>query len=114
VEALISSPPPPGHCPASGVYIVHMAGEPPQRIPVVFYRTASGREAVRDWLRDLEDADRQAIGQDLMRVRYRWPVGMPLCRALGDGLWEVRTSLPGGRIARVIFCVPGGVTAKSK
>jgi phage-related protein len=30
---------------------------------------------------------------------------MPLCRSLGDGLWEVRTSLPGGRIARTLFCV---------
>ncbi len=30
---------------------------------------------------------------------------MPLCRAMGDGLWEVRTNLPGNRIARVLFCV---------
>jgi phage-related protein len=28
---------------------------------------------------------------------------MPLCRSLGDGLWEVRSSLPGNRIARVLF-----------
>ena len=45
------------------------------------------------------------IGLDLMRVQFRWPVGMPLCRAMGDGLWEVRTSLPSNRIARVLFCV---------
>jgi phage-related protein len=32
---------------------------------------------------------------------------MPLCRPLGDGLWEVRTSLSSGRIARVAFCVLG-------
>jgi hypothetical protein len=36
----------------------------------------------------------------------RW--GMPLCRALGDGLWEVRTSLPSNRIARVLFSVRQG------
>jgi phage-related protein len=30
---------------------------------------------------------------------------MPLCRPLSGGLWEVRTSLPSGRIARVLFCV---------
>jgi phage-related protein len=30
---------------------------------------------------------------------------MPLCRSLGKGLWEVRSDLAGGRIARVIFCV---------
>src|SRR3984885_8149149 len=76
----------------------------PRKIPVVFYRTRSGIEVVRNWLRDLDEADRQVIGQDLMRVQYRWPVGMPLCRPLGDGLWEVRSSLSSGRIARVIFC----------
>jgi phage-related protein len=79
--------------------------EEPRKIPLVFYRTAAGAEVVRDWLRDLDAPDRQAIGLDLMRVQYRWPVGMPLCRALGDGLWEVRTSLPSNRIARVLFCV---------
>jgi Reverse transcriptase (RNA-dependent DNA polymerase)/Phage derived protein Gp49-like (DUF891) len=44
------------------------------------------------------------MGLDLMRVHFRWPVGMPLCRALGDGLWEVRSTFPSKRIARVIFC----------
>ena len=82
-----------------------MAEEPPRKIPVVFYRTRGGLEVVRDWLRDLDTADRHAIGQDLMRVQYRWPVGMPLCRSLGDGLWEVRSALPRNRIARVLFSV---------
>ena len=79
--------------------------DPPRKMPVVFYRTASGREVVRDWLRGLTDGDRHVIGQDLMRVQYRWPVGMPLCRAMGDGLWEVRSDLPGNRIARVMFSI---------
>jgi phage-related protein len=81
-----------------------MSGSGPHKIPVVFYRTQGGAEIVRDWL-SLDDADRRAVGLDLMRVQYRWPVGMPLCRALGDGLWEVRTSLPSNRIARVLFSV---------
>ncbi len=85
-----------------------MATEPPRKIPVMFYRTGGGAEVVRDWLRDLPEADRHAIGQDLMRVQYRWPVGMPLCRALGDGLWEVRSVLTGNRIARVLFSVHQG------
>jgi phage-related protein len=76
----------------------------PRKIPVVFYRTAGGSETVRDWLRSLSERERNAIGLDLMRVQFRWPVGMPLCRAMGDGLWEVRTNLPGNRIARVLFC----------
>ena len=82
-----------------------MPGDSPRKIPVVFYRTRGGAEVVRDWLRGLDEADRNAIGQDLMRVQYRWPVGMPLCRALGGGLWEVRSSLPSNRIARVLFSV---------
>jgi phage-related protein len=82
-----------------------MAGSNPRKIPVVFYRTRGGAEIVRDWLRRLDDADRSAIGLDLMRIQFRWPVGMPLCRALGDGLWEVRSSLSSNRIARVLFCV---------
>jgi hypothetical protein len=35
-----------------------MASEPPRKIPVVFYRTRGGAEIVRDWLRDLPEADR--------------------------------------------------------
>jgi len=76
----------------------------PEKIPLVFFRTAVGNEPVREWLRELLEKDRRAIGQDLERVQYRWLGGMPLARPLGQGLWEVRTSLAGNRIARVIFC----------
>jgi antitoxin HicB len=38
-----------------------------------------------------------------MRVQFRWPVGMPLCRSLGQGLWEVRSDLTSNRIARVLM-----------
>ena len=74
------------------------------KISVVFYRTPAGVEVVRDWLRSLPPEDRNAIGQDLMRVQFGWPVGMPLCRPLGAGLWEVRSDLTSNRIARVFFC----------
>ena len=43
-----------------------------------------------------------------MRVQYRWPIGMPLCRQVGPGLWEVRVNLPSKRIARLIFSIQGG------
>ena len=75
-----------------------------QKVSVVFYRTPAGAEIVRDWLRGLDEDDRSRIGQDLMRVQFRWPVGMPLCRPLGGGLWEVRSGLASNRIARVFFC----------
>ena len=74
------------------------------KIPLVFYRTASCNEPVRDWLKDLERDDRLEIGGDLHRVQYRWPVGMPLCRPLGGGLWEIRTWLPSKTISRVLIC----------
>ena len=58
---------------------------------------------VRDWLKNLDPVERSIIGQDLMRLQFRWPVGMPLCRPLPHGMWELRSSLPGNRIARVLF-----------
>jgi phage-related protein len=71
--------------------------------PVVFYRTAAGTEPVRDWLRTLPVEDRHRIGRDLAIVQFGWPVGLPICRPLSAGLWEVRSSLPSRRIARVLF-----------
>lgn len=73
-------------------------------VPVRFYRSGTGREPVLDWLRNLGRDDRRAIGLDLMRVQFGWPIGMPLVRSLKDGLWEVRSSLPSQRIARLILC----------
>lgn len=49
--------------------------------------------------------DRRIIGEDIKDVEFSWPIGMPLVRSLGRELWEVRSSLPQGRIARVLFCV---------
>jgi phage-related protein len=82
-------------------------GTPP-KINVVFYQSASGKEPVRDWLIDMPVINRRAIGLDLQRVQFRWPVGMPLVRPMGKGLFEVRTSLPDGTIARVLFCFHDG------
>jgi len=80
-----------------------MAEERAPEIPVRFYRTAAGAEPVLDWLRSLDKRDRRTIGLDLMRVQFGWPMGMPLVRSLKDGLWEVRSSLPSSRIARLIL-----------
>jgi phage-related protein len=41
-------------------------------------------------------------------VQVGWPVGMPLCRSLSGGLWEVRSKLSGKRIARLLFFVADG------
>jgi phage-related protein len=79
-----------------------------KRLPAVFYASPSGREPVRGWLLELTKADRMIIGEDIKDVEFSWPIGMPLCRAMGDGLWEVRSNLSHGRIARVLFCVTQG------
>ncbi len=60
---------------------------------------------MRQWLKSLEAQDRRIIGEDIKDVEFSWPIGMPLVRSLGRERWEVRSSLPHGRIARVIFCV---------
>jgi len=49
--------------------------------------------------------DRRIVGRDIQKVEFGWPIGMPYCRQVAPGLWEVRSDLTGGRIARVIFCV---------
>jgi len=81
----------------------------PQKIPLLFYRNASGNEPVRDRLLSLDLSERQAIGKDLMRAQWRWPVGMPLCRPMGQGLWKIRTTRSTRKIARVLFCLHEGV-----
>lgn len=80
-------------------------GPHPKKIPLIFFRTLTGSEPVREWLKELPEEERQAIGKDLLRAQWRWPVGMPLCRAMGGGLWEIRTDLPTKRTARVLLCV---------
>ena len=71
---------------------------------VVFYKTESGKEPVREWLKDMPKEDRQAIGEDIKTAQYGWPLGMPLIRKIERGLWEVRSHIGAG-IARVFFTV---------
>lgn len=79
-----------------------------KKLEVVFYRSRAGAEPVLDWLRELSSEDRRTLGRDLRLVEMGWPVGMPLCKPLGGGLWEVRSRLSSSRIARVIFCASQG------
>jgi len=60
---------------------------------------------VREWLKRLDRDDRRIIGEDIATAEFGRPVGMPICRSLGRGLFEVRSGISDGRIARVIFCV---------
>src|SRR6266851_9018062 len=76
-----------------------------KRVPAIFFRTEAGGEPVRNWLKGLPSEDRQRIGEDIKTVEFAWPLGMPLCRPLGDGIYEVRSGLPQNRIARVLFYI---------
>jgi phage-related protein len=83
-------------------------GSGPRKIPLVFFRLDTGAEPVREWLKALPEIERKAIGTDLLRAQWRWPVGMPLCRPMSGGIWEVRTDLPTRRTARVLICLYEG------
>jgi len=74
-----------------------------KRVQAIFYRTEAGGEPVRDWIKGLSPEDRKRIGEDIKTVEFGWPVGMPVCRPLRDGIYEVRASLRQNRIARVLF-----------
>lgn len=78
-----------------------------KRVPARFYQSSSGREPVREWLKSLNAVDRQIMGNDIQTLEFGWPIGMPLCRNLSQGLWEVRSTLPNG-IGRVLFCIHEG------
>jgi phage-related protein len=76
-----------------------------KRVPAIFFRTEASGEPVREWLKSLSSEDRRRIGEDIKSVEYGWPVGMPVCRPLGSGIYEVRTTVTQGRIARVLFYI---------
>ena len=79
-----------------------------KKLPAAFYATAGGNEPVRTWLKELTTEDRRRVGEDIATAEFGWPVGMPLCRSLGKGLFEIRSDISDKRIARVIFAVVEG------
>jgi phage-related protein len=70
---------------------------------VLFYETPSGNEIVLDFIRQLSAEEKKIVGEDLKTVQIGFPMGLPLCRPLGDGLYEIRSSLPSKREFRLIF-----------
>jgi len=53
---------------------------------VFFFKSESGNEPVRDWLKDLPAIERRAIGEDMKTVQFGWPLVMPLVRKMGKAL----------------------------
>ena len=75
-----------------------------KKITVHFYRNLNGKEPVREWLLALDREDCKVIGIDIKTVEFGWPIGMPVCKPLGKGIYEVRSNLK-DNIARTIFCI---------
>jgi phage-related protein len=72
-----------------------------------FYISETNEEPVRKWLLELSKEDRFIIGVDIKTIEYGWPIGMPVCKPLGDKLYEIRSSISGRRITRLLFCIKG-------
>lgn len=75
-------------------------------LDVRFYATELGGEPVREWLKLLSAVERKTVGEDIKTVQFGWPLGMPLVRSLGGGIWEVRVRLE-NRIVRILFVLDG-------
>lgn len=75
-------------------------------LTVLFYKTESEREPVREWLKSLRLEDKKEIDQDIKTAQFGWPLGMPLIRKLEKDLWEVRSNINDG-ISRIFFTVEG-------
>jgi phage-related protein len=80
-------------------------------LTVRFFESDSGSVPVTDWLRSLSREDRKIIGEGLLYLQTSWPVGMPKCRPMGNGLYELRSNISDGRISRVLFGFVGGEIA---
>lgn len=81
-------------------------------VAATFYQTPAGDEPVRTWFKGsmFGNEDRKVIGADIQVVEHERPKvsGRGLVKGLGRGLWEVRSTLPSHRIARVLFGVAEG------
>lgn len=76
-----------------------------KRVRAFFFATDSGYQPVREWLIELDREDRREVGRSLMTLEYGWPIGMPLARAMGRGLHELRVTISGRRNARIFFYI---------
>jgi phage-related protein len=79
-----------------------------KKLITLFFKTKTGNEPVRDWIKKLEKEDKKIIGEDIKAVEFGWPLGLPVVRSLGEKLWEIRSQLSTNKIARILFCAEDG------
>jgi len=53
-----------------------------KEIAAKFFKTDSGNEPVRDFLKELLPVDRKIIGVDIMTIEMSWPIGYPTVRKI--------------------------------
>lgn len=66
-----------------------------KKLPAFFYESARGSRPVREWVLGLTLEDRKLVGRDIQKVEFGWPLSMPYCRNLGNGLWKCGDAGPG-------------------
>ncbi len=76
-----------------------------KKIETYFYQNNSGREPVREFLQEFSKEDKRIIGGDIKTIEYGWPIGMAVCKPLGNGLYEVRSTISSKREIRIIFYI---------
>ncbi|MBE0532629.1 MAG: type II toxin-antitoxin system RelE/ParE family toxin [Rhodospirillales bacterium] len=77
--------------------------QPRKVLQAAFFVTDTGKRPVRDWLMELTPQDRKSIGEDIATLEFSWPIGKPKCSPIRGvkGLYEVRSNISSGRIARM-------------
>ena len=76
------------------------------KLDVLFFMTTAGSEPVREWLKNLTKDEKKIIGTDIKTVQLGWPIGMPVVKHIGEGIWEIRSTLS-SKIARILFFTHG-------
>lgn len=74
------------------------------KLRVKFYKTPSGNEPVKEWLKSLSRETKKTVGEDIRAVQIVWPQGMPLVRHMEGKIWELRSNVKNG-IARIFFTI---------
>jgi phage-related protein len=73
-------------------------------LEVVFFKSETGNQPVKEFLMGRTKEDRKEIGSDIYKVQSGFPLGLPRVRKEDIDLWEVRSAIPDG-ICRILFTV---------
>jgi phage-related protein len=81
-------------------------------VKVIFYKTGSGREPVREYINDLEENDKADIVKDIELIEKHGIHLAPVVTRKLQGkqfkgkLWEIKTGM--GHQQRIFYCMESG------